>query len=197
MNTQRNLLPWIVGGLCVAAVAVALAVTAVSPNGTAPLAPAPIRVAAAQPATAPPPAPTAAKAPIVAASPQAPPAASVEAPVTAGQIWQCTTNGVKTFSNNPCGEKSSLLEVGPINTMRPPPVTSYARGNVPQPHYVPANDGQSNEGGQDAYADDQGAGDGGSYYTVVQGVRILHRRRADHHVRPPPHHSSAPVLRKN
>jgi hypothetical protein len=53
-----------------------------------------------------------------------PTATAVVAPASTvpnNQIWECTTNGVRTFSSNPCGAKSSLRELNPINLMQPPP----------------------------------------------------------------------------
>jgi hypothetical protein len=46
---------------------------------------------------------------------------------TTGQIWECTMDGQKTFSNNPCGEKSSLRVLGPINTMESARILAPAR----------------------------------------------------------------------
>ncbi|HEX3912568.1 MAG TPA: hypothetical protein VHW71_03595 [Steroidobacteraceae bacterium] len=206
MQTQRDLLPWILGGLLVVAAAVAF--TAVSTTQTAGPSPPPVHVLAARAVTAAPRASVATPPPVLSAAPPralpqpdqtastAQPAAQDQVPVAAGQIWQCTTNGVKTFSNNPCGEKSSLLDVGPVNTMHPPPAASYARSYAPQPQYVPAYSGQSDDDAQDAYADESGAEAGGNSYTIVQGVRILPRRHADHRHRPPSHHSSRPESRK-
>src|ERR1700760_1564432 len=125
MNSQRDLLPWIFGGLSTAAGAIAL--TAISSQRTATPAAQPIPVVAVAPQRPTPAAvvPTAVS-PTAVAGPAAEntPAPSIAATDTGaqsearpGQIWACTTNGVKTFSNNPCGKNSSLLEVGPINTM--------------------------------------------------------------------------------
>ncbi|GEM_PF-2024365 len=61
--------------------------------------------------------------------------AATEPPADSGQIWECTTNGIKTFSGNPCGEKSTLLEVRAINTMNPAPDAHYARAYA-DPHYA-------------------------------------------------------------
>jgi len=74
------------------------------------------------------------------------PAAAPAIPTT-GQIWECTTNGQKTFSNNPCGDKSSLLDLGPINTMDRAPVYRTARAYPPGPDYSP---GYSDPDSQDS-----------------------------------------------
>src|SRR5277367_1250690 len=143
MERNRDLLPWILGGLSIATVAVAIAVgSSTTSNSVAPT------VHAAPPssaATALPLAPAVAPAaPVVAdiaPAPESAPApvhaevaAAQEAP--SGQIWTCTTHGVKTFSNNPCGEKSSLLDVGPINTMNATRVLP-SRAYPPDMHFAP------------------------------------------------------------
>jgi hypothetical protein len=121
MKNQTDLLPWILGGLSVATVAVVIAVAStgktpapsLSPAAatTAQLSSAPDSLSLPAPATV----GTVAAVPAVAvlpasvAVPEAAPlaAAPVQAPDTAepavpnGQIWECVTNGVKTFSNNP------------------------------------------------------------------------------------------------
>ena len=80
----------------------------------------------------------------------APAAAAQAAP--SSQIWECTTNGIKTFSNNPCGEKSSLLDVGPINTMNPTRVLPAARTYPPDSHFAPNYTAEETpEQSEDAY----------------------------------------------
>lgn len=202
MNHQRDLLPWILGG--VSAMAVAVAVTVVSTGRPASSTPAPptTTAPALAPARVSAPVPTPVVTPAHETMPQADPAAAQPTardpiPVSAGQIWQCTTNGIKTFSNNPCGRNSSLLDIGPINTMPPPPVMNYARSYAPQPRYVPASDERSDDADQDAYGDEPGAESAGNSYTVIQGIRLQRRRRPGHAHRPPSHHSSAPVSRRN
>jgi hypothetical protein len=113
--------------------------------------------------------------------------------VQPGQIWACTTKGVKTYSNNPCGEHASLLEVGPINTMRPTTPVRYANAYPAQPQYLPPYSDPRSQ----AYADDESDQDsydnGANVYTIVQGVAVLPRRRPGHHRREPPyHHVGAP-----
>jgi len=219
MKNQTGLLPWVLGGLSVAAVAVVITVasagktappslspgaasTQVTSAPDSPSLPAPATAAtsasvatvptettetavvAAAPTLVPASVPDPETAPLPAALAQA----TAEPPVQNGQIWQCVTNGVKTFSNNPCGEKSSLLEVRAINTMNPTPVARYARTYAPQP-YSPAYADQNTDSDQDDYGE-QGAGTAANSYTVVQGVAFLPRRRPDHpHHRPPFHHN--------
>jgi hypothetical protein len=110
-----------------------------------------------------------------------------------GQIWVCTTKGVKTFSNNPCGEKSTLLDVGPINTMNATPVNRYPRGYEQQPRYAPAYNDQATEA--EDYSDQYGS-DAGAPYTIVQGVAFVPRRHLEHPHRPAYHqHNPMPVRR--
>jgi hypothetical protein len=203
MNKERDLLPWILGGLSAAAIAVAFA--AVSTHRGAPISPP--QAVAAQPPTL----PTAQAAPVdaQAASPAVEPDAArgspppqaqtaVEPEAAGGQIWECTTKGVKTFSNNPCGEKSALLDVGPINTMNPTPALHYVGAYGPQPRYAQGYADQS-AGDADDYSDQNAAETGGNSYMVVQGVGFVAHRRPEHfHAPPPPHnagHNSGPVRR--
>ncbi len=212
MKNQSGLLPWVLGGLSVAAVAVVITVASagktaapgLSPEGAAsaqaaaPNSPSlPAAASAATVATEPAVATVAAAPAVVPASLQdpetvPPPTATAqttaEPEVQSGQIWQCVTNGVKTFSNNPCGEKSTLLEVRTINTMNPTPVARYARTYAPQT-YSPAYADQNSYSDQDDYGE-QGADTAANSYAVVQGVAFLPRRRPDHpHHRPPFHHN--------
>src|SRR5271165_2079508 len=107
MDKYSDLAPWVLGAMATAAIAVAI--TLGSNNRTAPTAlPAPgpaigkiLPQASAPPSPAPPAEPIA---PTTPAQPQ-PDIQVMQAlpePVAAGQIWECTTNGQKTFSNNPC-----------------------------------------------------------------------------------------------
>jgi hypothetical protein len=206
MKKERDLLPWIFGGLSAAAIAVAFA--AVSTHRVAPaLMP---QVIAAQPPASPPAlpaattaqaAPPAAQPDSVPMSPQPPQAQTAAAPdVQAGQIWECMAKGVKTFSNNPCGEKSTLLDVGPVNTMSPT-APHYARAYGSEPRYAAGYPDQSTPDDAEDNSDQYAADSGGNSYTVVQGVGLVARRRAEHSHRPyappspPAHHNSAPVRR--
>ena len=220
MNKERSLLPWIFGA--VSATAAAVAITAVSSNRTAPTpvlaaqSTLPVLQSPAPPAAlASPAAPTpaaAAQAPAALAADAipgaegdqtAPPSASQaqavpEAPAPSGQIWECTTKGVKTFSNNPCGDKPTLLEVGPINTMNPTPAVHYARAYSPDPRYAPSYADANNAVDQDSYSDAI-ADSGGNSYAIIQGVGFVARRRPEHpHHRPAPpnHHNFGPMPRK-
>jgi hypothetical protein len=203
MKKERDLLPWIFGSLSAAAIAVAFAAVSTH-RAEAILAP----PAAAARALA---APTVLPAPATAQSaPQAVPPAvqtdsapnpsppqaqtAIEPQVHAGQIWECTTKGVKTFSNNPCGEKSTLLEVGPVNSMSPLPAVHYA-GAYGQPRYAAGYPDQSAPADADDYSDQYAADTVGNSYTIVG---VVPRRRPEQIHRspaPPAHHNSAPARR--
>lgn len=204
MRKARDLLPWVLGGLSAATIAAAFA--AVSSHRTEAMKPAATPVVAAQipasPAAAPAPPTIQAASPATAATPATEPGPQTASPATLmqaeaqpavseGQIWACTTHGVKTFSNNPCGENSKLLDVGPINTMRATPAIHYVRpygsASGGAPGY--ADQGVADDG--DDYADQYPAEAGANSYTIVQGVRFVRRKRPDHFHRPPAHHSAA------
>jgi hypothetical protein len=194
MDKDRDLLPWILGGLSMATVA--LAMTVASTNRTT----APSLRASSQPtahllsqapvdnspAPAPPPVP--ATVPTLAATP--PPAQSPSQPSAANQIWECTINGQKTFAGKPCGGKSTLREVGPINTMQAapllPPSRSYqTQSGYPPDYYYPSP--QDYPGPQDS-ADNS--------YPIVVVRPFVERRRPDHTHRPHGHERGVPA-RKN
>jgi hypothetical protein len=211
MNSQRDLLPWILGGLSVAAVAAVITVasagktaSSLRPAGaaTAQAASAPDSVSSPAPAAAATVA-TVAAVPAVPAVAETVPLPAAQGPAAAepalqtGQIWRCETNGVKTFSNNPCGEKSTLLEVRAINTMNPTPVIRYARANGPEPRYSPGYADQNNYSDQEVYGEQGPAETGVNSYAVVQGFAFLPRKRPEHPHQPPPHHSTGAPPRRN
>lgn len=214
MNKERGLLPWILGGLTVASVAAAITmvssgrpVTTSLPQVTAQIS-APVSLPLPTPA-APTPAGEAVPATQVAAPvetaaipdasaplPTAQAQTTTEPTVQSGQIWECTTNGQKTFSNNPCGENSKLLAMRAINTMNPTPEVRDARAYGREPRYAPQYTDQNTYADQNAYAGEDtyaepGNGEyGGTSYAVVQGLAFLPRRRPEHPHRPESHHNS-------
>jgi len=204
MYKERDLLPWIFGGLSAAAIAVAFAAVSTHSAAEATLAPPaaaaralvpPVMPARATAQSAPQPAPPAA---LTDSAPNpSPPQAqtAVEPQVQAGQIWECTTKGVKTFSNNPCGENSTLLDVGPINSMRALPALHYARAYGPDPRYAAGYPDQSAPADADDNSDQYASDTSGSSYTIVG---VVARRRPEQGHRSPPapaHRNSAPVRR--
>jgi hypothetical protein len=130
-------------------------------------------------------------APVASAVPETPPAnsASENHPASAPntQIWECTTNGVRTFSSNPCGSKSTVKQLNPLNVMEAAPVyratPNYSPSASPAPPSVRYNYPEQ-DNGEDAAADNS--------YSGYPGVIVVPRAR---HVRPNnarPHPRSEP-----
>jgi hypothetical protein len=164
------------GGLSMATVAIAI--IAGSQSRTAPkkssepsqatayaLSPAP---AQAVPAPAPVPAPISAAAQIQTATPLQTATPPIE---RSSQIWECTINGQKTFSDNPCGGKASLRTIGPINTMDPTPIFRSTPSYEPRSSYAPEYPYPSEQ----QFADNS--------YPVYVGIPFREHRRPDraHH----------------
>jgi hypothetical protein len=136
MGKDIDLLPWILGALTMAIVAAAIAVGTM--HGPAPAAlqipshsPAPILPAVAAIETAPSP-------PIVESampSEQTQPASAP--PLQSGQIWECTIDGLRTFSSKPCGDKATLRDVGPVNVMNATPVAQPSRAYPGDGNFAP------------------------------------------------------------
>jgi hypothetical protein len=211
MAEDTDLLPWILGGLSAATVAIAITVGAsngTAPNGTAPNKShaAPQTAALSLPGAEAIPQATTALSQATVALPQAPAIASTRVPILSAaqtqtavppaqptsQIWQCTINGQKTFSDAPCGDKSSLRELGPINRMDPSPVfshaPSYGREASYQPEYsYPGEQSDSNTADQPL---------AGNSYPVFVGIPIHERRRPEHAHRPH-EHNRGPQPRRN
>ena len=185
MDKGRNLLPWILGGLSTATLAIAITVgwaKGIAPNNS----PAPSQTAAhimpdAESTTASAPAPTLTVAQTRPVTPPIAPNVEVNR-----QIWECTINGLKTFSDNPCGDKSSLREIGPINRMDPTPILPHSRSYVTESSGQPKYSYPSQQA--DSYPSDQPSADS-SYpadnsYPVFVGVPFGERGRPDHDRRP-------------
>src|SRR3984957_4893710 len=209
MYKQRGLLPWILGGLTIAGVAAAIMVssdrpvTPSLPQAGAPIS-APVSLPLPAPATEAAPAPATQVASAVetadmpdasAPQPTAQAQTNTEPTVQSGQIWECTTNGQKTFSNNPCGENSKLLAMREINTMNATPEVRDQRAYGRDPRYAPQYTDQNTYADQNAYAGEDtyaepGNGEyGGTSYAVVQGLAFLPRRRPEHPHRPESQHN--------
>jgi hypothetical protein len=192
MTEDRDLLPWILGALSMAAVAMAIGVgltgraapahassqtissapamatAELNPKTQSSAAPAGSESAPSAPAsTASSSAAQASPEPASAQGVGAAQAQLVPAPNAAGnQIWECTTNGVKTFSNNRCGNAAVLRELGPINVMDASPASNvhwYGAGPNDAPDYY--------DSGTQQPADNS--------YPVVVGVPYLERRRPE------------------
>jgi hypothetical protein len=180
MIRENHRLPWIMGGLSLATIAVAVTVSSTIGSAARKL-PAPVPAAsAAAPLSASPPA--SASVPAPAPSPAAPPPDSslalepvqpAGAPIAPGsQIWECTTNGQRTFSDKPCGGRATLREMNPLNVMNSAPMS-------PPVYVYPAPSG----GGSDYYYPETPDAVNSSYPVVV-GYPYAVRRRPDHIQRP-------------
>jgi hypothetical protein len=205
MTEDRDLLPWILGALSMAAVAMAIAVgltertaparasiqttssgptlataelnpkmqdsAAPAGGGSAPSAPASTAWSSATQAF---PAPPSAQS---VGTTQTQP---VPAPNPPGnQIWECTTNGVKTFSNNRCGSAAVLREVGPINVMDASPASNV--------HWYGPD---SNGAPDDYYPSPPQPAD--NSYPVMVGVPYLEHRRPERSQQPTHHDRAHP-----
>ena len=209
MAEDTDLLPWILGGLSAATVAIAITVGA--SNGGAPNGTAPDKSHVATPTTALSlpgaeaiPQATVALSRATASLSQVPAIAPTPAPNLSGaqiqtaatptqptsQIWQCTINGQKTFSDAPCGDKASVREIGPINTMDPSPVLSHAPSYGREPSYQPEYPGEQ----ADSNAAEQQLA--GNSYPVFVGIPIHESRRPEHAHRPH-EHNRGPQPRRN
>jgi hypothetical protein len=184
MDKDRDLLPWIFGGLSLDAVAMAVILGSAYGNASKhlqqpslitahPLPEAPTQTVPTQtvptqtiPAPTPAPAPILAAAEIQTAAPPAQPNS---------QVWECTINGQKTFSDNPCGEKSSLHDIGPINGMEPTPILPHARSFAPQSSYQPEYSYPDEPA--DSYAGEQPFVS--NAYPVFVGIPYREHRRPD------------------
>jgi hypothetical protein len=199
MTEDRDLLPWILGALSMAAVAMAVTVglsarttpahasgqttssapptlataelnprmqNSASPAGSAPAPSAPASPASSSAAQVSP-------APPFAQSPGTAQAQSAPIP-TGNQIWECTTNGVKTFSNTRCGSAAVLRDIGPVNVMEASPPSNV--------HWY----GPDSNGAPDSY-DPGPAQPTDNSYPVVLGIPYVDHRRPQR-ARQPTHH---------
>jgi hypothetical protein len=115
------------------------------------------------------------------------------------QIWECTINGQKTFSDYRCGDKPSLREIGPINIMDPTPILPRSRSYVPESSGQPRYSDPSQQA--DSYPQEQQSADN-SYpvddsYPVFVGNPFGERRRPDREHRPRSHDRGGLQPRRN
>ena len=131
-DTDTDLVPWILGGILIAAGAIAI-LAAKAP----PVTPPPQVVAASRPVAAPTQTPR----------DQAPrdgmpgPAAAIHPAMRpalpAGQVWQCVVNGQRTFFDSPCGAGASVRQLNPVNRMDAAPLRPVWSYPAPDPSYPP------------------------------------------------------------
>jgi hypothetical protein len=188
MYKDRDLLPWILGGLMMATVALAIAVGSTGRNAPGNLQapsqtatrtlPATLpAIAAPAPASERAPPPPVAAAPIQVMTPAPPTEPTVK-------IWECTINGIRTFSNKSCGDKPSIREIGPVNTMESTPIFRFDPAYGPESSYQPDYPDSSPQESPD-----------NSYPTVI-GIPFHQGRRTDH-AHQPHGRNHGPSPRKN
>jgi hypothetical protein len=101
------------------------------------------------------------------------------------QIWECTINGQKTFSDHRCGDKASLREIGPINIMDSTPILSHSRSNVSESSGQPRDSDPSQQA--DLYPSEQQSADNSfavdDAYPVFLGNSSGEHSRSDHEKR--------------
>ena len=182
---KGSYLPWILGGLMVATLGVAIVVGSSSNE----FAPANLPTQAVSQTT------TQA---LPAIAPTAAPASAPAAPIAqnqavsaqtapANQIWECTINGQETFSDSPCGENSSLREISPINRMDPTPILRQARSYEPEASYPPEYPNPSDQDNYDPRLQEFAV----NSYPVLVAIPLHERRRPDQTHRPRDHRPSS------
>jgi hypothetical protein len=186
MDKDSALLPWALGGLMIATVAVAIVVRSthrIAPTHSQSL-------SQTTPKELPAVVPT-----LVPVTTPAVPAAQIQTVssplVPTNQIWECTINGQKAFSDSPCGKDSSLREIGPVNRMDPTPILRQARSYEPESSYPPEYPYQNEQ--EDANSRVQEFA-GGSYPVFVTTPFHEHRK-PDHPHRPHGHYRGPPPSR--
>jgi len=120
------------------------------------------------------------------APPSAVPASTTTA-APSNQIWECTTNGLRTFSNNPCGTKSTVRQLNPINVMEPPPVYHVTHTYAPPASSTPVRSNYNPppaDSPEDTYTDNAV----NAYPTYVVVTRAHRLRPNNAHNHPHPHH---------
>jgi hypothetical protein len=123
------------------------------------------------------------QAPIKVDAPSAPATPTTAAP--SNQIWECTTNGLRTFSNNPCGTKSTVRQLNPINVMEPAPPYAVTHTYAPSARVAPASSySYPTQDSSDATYTDN-ANYGYPVYVVVPRARRLRANEPHNHPRPP------------
>jgi hypothetical protein len=187
MDKDHDLLPWILGGLMIATAALAIAVAStnrIAPGNSQALGqpaiqtlPAALPAIAAPASASEPGPPPMAAAPIQAMTPAPPTESTVK-------IWECTINGIRTYSNKSCGDKPSIREIGPVNTMESTPIFRFDRAYGPESSYQPDYPDSSPQESPD------------NSYPAVIGIPFHQGRRSDH-AHQPRGRSHGPSPRKN
>ena len=172
MDKDRDLLPWIFGGLSMTTVAIAI-IVGTNDRPAPKNSPAPsLATAYALPPAPAETVPVAVRVIVPVVVPEQALAAAQLQTVTppieqSTQIWECAINGQRTFSDRRCGEKPSLRKIGPINTMDPTPIFRSNPSYEPQSSYAAEYPNSSEQ----QLADNS--------YPAYVGVPYHERRRPD------------------
>ncbi len=136
-HPERDYFPWLVGTLMAATTAIAIGIAAFDPSP---------RESAALAAASSPRPPTPLAPPLKFAAPEIPSAApaapsgtaALQPPVPAPgpRIWECSTNGLRIFSDAPCGAGAVALDIREPNRMEAVPVIYESPGSPDRPEMV-------------------------------------------------------------
>jgi hypothetical protein len=204
MEQDKDLLPWILGALSTVAAAIAITVGSTHRTVTAnvqTLSPRTTEALPAVPLPSPSPSPTLIPTSSLQPTPEPEPAMNLPAerwqtaaaPTEPGDhVWECTIDGQKTFSDSPCGDRSSVREIGPINGMDSTPILPHARSYAAEPNYRP----EYPYPGEQEESNPSQQGFAGNSYPVLIGIPLREHGRPDHRHRPQGH-SDRPPPRRN
>jgi hypothetical protein len=129
-SADSDLFPWIVSGLLIVLVAVAISFASSDQSG--------------RPASVPP-NQSAVPLPAEFSRPPTLTARNSGQPAPAPRrVWECMVNGQRTFSDLPCGTTSTIRQLSEINRMDPTPAApSVTYYNPPSPSYAPNDSAES------------------------------------------------------
>jgi hypothetical protein len=169
----REYFPWAAGALAAATAALAIGI-AVADRGVDPKLAVPVPVAAADavrnaaPPLSPLVAPSVTEQPRAMLGPlNASPTDQASTAPPATRIWECVVDGLRTFSDSPCGAAARARDIAEPNRMNSAPLLpTMSRYGVPGSYYPPAA----------ADAGDSGWADDGVLLLVAHGLRRPDRR---------------------
>jgi hypothetical protein len=154
-NADRDIFPWVLGGLLIVLVAVAIGYTSSNQSDL------PASVSRIQSSAAPLPAEVARPSAVTARNSGGP------TPVPR-RVWECAVNGQRTFSDSSCGTTSTIRQLSETNRMDPtpvPPAVTYY--NPSSPSYAPNYTAQSY---------DNSANDSSVCESLKEAVNAIHER---------------------
>jgi hypothetical protein len=154
-SADRDIFPWVFGGLLLVLVAIAIGYTSRNQSHL------PASVPRIQSSAAPLPAQVSRPPTVTARNSGAP------TPVPR-RVWECAVNGQRTFSDSPCGTTSTVRQLSEVNRMDPtpvPPAVTYY--NPPSPSYAPNYTAQSY---------DNSANDSSVCESLKEAVNAIHER---------------------